>query len=180
MSFKDSRSEWVVRQTYHPSTPNVPPVVRETYPQQTVLQETEEQNIVVVEQLENFGISSKSAKSFAKNYPEDYIVDKLALVQWLVDQGSPLVRKNPAGWLKTAIEDDFKPPKDYQSPSIRKAKSERQAKAALVETEKRKKAEEDYRLAQEETQRRVRENHPPEPVGTDGLTTESASGKVRN
>ena len=157
------------------STPNVPPVVRQTYPQQTVLQETEEQYIVVVvSQLENFGIASKVAKSFAKNYAEEHITDKLALAQWLVDEGSPLVRKNAAGWLKTAIEEDFKPPKDYDTPSIRKAKSERQAKIAAAEAEQREKAEEEFRLAQEETQRKIRENHPPEPVGTDGLTTESA------
>ena len=31
----------VVREAYHPSTRSVPPVVRETYPQETVIQETD-------------------------------------------------------------------------------------------------------------------------------------------
>jgi hypothetical protein len=36
-------NEGVVRKTYHPSTPDVLPVVRKTYPQETVLQETDRQ-----------------------------------------------------------------------------------------------------------------------------------------
>jgi len=35
-------------------------------------------------------------------------------------------------------------------------------------------AGEEYRRTQETIQRRIRDNHPPEPVGKDGLTTESA------
>jgi len=129
---------------------------------------------VVVDQLKTFGISSTTATRFAKNYPEEYLTDKLALAQWLVSEGSLLVRKNPAGWLKTAIEEDFQPANNYEIPSARKTRTEKQATIAAAEAEKRKQAEQEYRQAQEEVQRRVRENHPPEPVGKDGLTTESA------
>jgi len=142
--------------------------------QQTVVQETEDNNDVVVEQLKTFGISGKSAEGLSKNYPEEYITDKLSLAQWLVDQGSPLVRKNPAGWLKTAIEEDYQAPQNYETPSRRKARTESQAKAAAAAAEKRQQAEQEFKLAQEKIQRSIRENHPPEPVGKDGLTTESA------
>jgi len=117
-----------------------------------------------------FGITETIANRLSKKYPEEHITDKLAVAQWLVDQSSPLVRKNPAGWLKTAIEDDFDPPKDYEPPSARKAKTEKQA----AQAEERREAEEDFRRAQEEIHKRIRENHPPEPIGEQGLTTESA------
>ena len=137
-------------------------------------QETEKQYDVVVDQLQNFGISDTTAKRFANNYPEEYITDKLALTQWLVDQGSPLVTKNPAGWLRKAIEEDFKPPKDYENPSERKVRSDRAAKISKAEAAQRLLAEQEYQKAKEEATKNVRENHPPEQVGQDGLTTEDA------
>ncbi len=73
-----------------------------------------------------------------------------------------------------AIERDIEPPNNYESPSRRKANSERQAKIEAVEAEKRKIAEQEYRQAQEAYHKRTRENHPPEPVGNSGLTTETA------
>lgn len=138
------------------------------------IQETEDKDDVVYAQLQKFGITENTARRLANNYPEDYLVDKMALAQWLVDQGSPLIAKNPAGWLRKAVEEDFKPPKDYETPSERKVKTERQAKIARAEAEQRKKADEEYRLAKEVAVARIKEGRPPEPVGKDGLTTESA------
>ena len=120
------------------------------------------------------GFSFTTANRFTKQYPEEYVTEKLALTQWLVAQQSPLVRKNPAGWLRKAIEEDFKPPKDYESPRDRKVQSERQAKIVQVAAEERKKADEDHRRAKELVAQRVKANHPPEPIGESGFTTESA------
>jgi phage replication O-like protein O len=91
--------------------------------QQTVLQETIEQhNDVVGQALQNFGISKSAATKLAKDYPEAHILGKLELAQWLVSTGSPLVTKNPAGWLRRAIEEDYTPPRNYQSSRQRQAK----------------------------------------------------------
>jgi len=128
----------------------------------------------VYKTLVTFGVKERVAQPLAENYPEEYIADKLAFTQWLVEQGSPLVKRNPAGFLIAAIEQDIEPHKTFETPSRRKARTESQAKAAAAAAEERKKAEQEYRQAQAEIQRRIRDNHPPEPVGKDGLTTETA------
>ena len=138
--------------------------------QQTVIQETEEQHNIVVVALTNFGISERAAKKLTDTYPEDYILQKLDLVQWMVTTGSSLVGKNPAGYLRRAIEDDYLPLPKYQTPEQRqKAEETRQAAQ-----QRRQEAEEEHRRTKERLQQRSREEHPPQPVGKDGLNTESA------
>jgi hypothetical protein len=79
--------------------------------QQTVKQETEEQetDVVVAKELENFGMSKEAATKLTKQYPAAYIREKLAMAQGLVTAGSDLVSQNPAGWLRRAIEEDYQP-----------------------------------------------------------------------
>jgi len=150
-------------------------VVVEQPPKISQKQAIEEQpHSEVYKTLVTFGVKERVAQPLADNYPEEYIVDKLAFTQWLVEQGSPLVKRNPAGFLIAAIEQDIEPHKNFESPSAQKAKSESQAKRAAAEAEKRKQAEQEFKLAQEKIQRSIRENHPPEPVGKNGLTTETA------
>jgi hypothetical protein len=80
--------------------------------QQTVVQETERQETVVVDavaqQLENFGIAKTAATKLTKEYPAAYIREKVAMAAELVRAGSALVAKNPAGWLRRAIEEDYR------------------------------------------------------------------------
>ena len=75
----------------------------------------DEDGVVVREVLQDFGMSKAAANKLARSYPEAHIVDKLELAQWLVDTESSLVAKNPAGWLRKAIEEDYTPPKNYES-----------------------------------------------------------------
>ena len=138
--------------------------------QQTVIQETEEQHVIVVDTLTNFGISKRVAQKLIDTYPEDYLLQKLDLVQWMVETGSSLVGKNPAGYLRRAIEEDYLPPPQYQTPAARQ-KDEETLQAAQ---RRRQEAEEEHRRTQERLQKRLREEHPPQPVGEDGFTTESA------
>jgi hypothetical protein len=79
--------------------------------QETVKQET---GIVVdaAQALENFGIAKVAATKLKQNYPAQYIREKVAMAQGLVDAGSSLVSQNPAGWLRKAIEEDYAPPRN--------------------------------------------------------------------
>jgi hypothetical protein len=69
----------------------------------------------VVVSLRNFGISKKIAERLAKEHEHDYILEKLELVQWFRDTKSPLVAKNPAGFARRAIEEDYPAPPQYKS-----------------------------------------------------------------
>jgi hypothetical protein len=148
--------------------------------QQTVLQETEEQHDVVVRKaLQNFGISKSAADKLANSFPEELILEKLDLAQWLVSTGSPTVAKNPAGWLRKAIEEDYSPPKNYESPKQKKEKSARATQIAQREAKERSIAEAEYRRVRAESRERLLQEFPPEPVG-EGLTTHTAWELVLN
>jgi hypothetical protein len=69
----------------------------------------------VVVSLRNFGISKKIAERLAKEHEHEYILEKLELVQWFRETKSPLVAKNPAGFARRAIEDDYPAPPQYKS-----------------------------------------------------------------
>ena len=133
--------------------------VRLSGTQQTVLQETEEQHVIVVlAQLQKFGLSDKVSADFTEKYPAAYLTGKLQQAQALVDQDSPLVGRNPAGWLRKAIEENFQP---AESSSTRKQKKV----AAAVGVEK--------EIA-DTIRERYREQSTPEPIGDAGLTAETA------
>jgi hypothetical protein len=80
----------------------------------SVPQQVDDVNEVVVA-LQNFGISKKQAVKLAKEHPHEYILEKLELAQWFRDTKSPLVAKNPAGFARKAIEDDYPAPPQYKS-----------------------------------------------------------------
>jgi hypothetical protein len=77
-------------------------------------QQAEEDNDVVIA-LQKFGISKKQAVRLAKEHEHEYILEKLELVQWFIDTKSPLVAKNPAGFARRAIEEDYPAPPQYKS-----------------------------------------------------------------
>jgi hypothetical protein len=141
--------------------------------QPTERKEPEENTDIVAEALKNFGISKASANKLAKAYPEAHVLDKLELAQWLVSTGSPLVAKNPAGWLRKAIEEGYAPPKNYQSSGRQQAKEGRDEKIARVQVTEQHMAEEEYRRVKAETKAQLLEHYPPQPIGEEGLTTES-------
>ena len=139
-------------------------------PQQTVVQETVDNSVVVVDALTNSGISKRVAQKLTDAYPEDYLLQKLDLVQWMVATGSSLVGKNPAGYLRRAIEEDYLHPPQYQTAEQRQ-KDEKTLEAAR---QRRQEAEEEHRRTKDRLQQRLQAEHPPQPVGEDGLNTESA------
>jgi Bacteriophage replication protein O len=99
--------------------------------QETVIQETD---IVVdvTKDLEIFGIAKSAGTRLLQSYPTQYIREKVAMAQGLVDAGSCLVSQNPAGWLRKAIEEDYTLPKTSQrhlQRSVREKKDTRRAQA---------------------------------------------------
>jgi predicted transcriptional regulator len=90
-------------------------------PQQTVKQQTDS---VVVKDLIDRGISAKVAQQLAEEYTESYLYSKIELFDYMVETRSPLISKNPAGYLRKAISEDYSPPKGFKS------KAEREKEAA--------------------------------------------------
>ncbi len=79
LRFKSSESE-VVRNSYHRSTESALPVVRQTYPQQTVKQQTVQQqdDDDIRQALEVFGISAGQAQRLAETYPSALVLQRCA------------------------------------------------------------------------------------------------------
>ena len=119
---------------------------------ETTIQRLPPEVVVVCEQLKNFGLSEKVSNAFVAKYPAAYLTGKLAQAEALVDVG------NPSGWLRKAIEEDYRP---AESTTTRREK-----KVAAA-------AEVDKQLA-DKVRERYREQSAPEPIGDAGLTTESA------
>lgn len=67
------------------------------------------------------GLSSKMAARLAQNYPER-VAQKIDMYDHLVRTSSPLLSRNPLGWLRKAIEDDYGQVPGYEPPEIRKQK----------------------------------------------------------
>jgi hypothetical protein len=145
---------------------------QETEIQETVLQHNV--GVVTRETLEQFGITRTVAARLAATYPEAYLLTKLDLVQWLVATKSPLVGKNPAGYLRRAIEEDYRPPPKYQPAPEREAEARGRQRAEQSEQERRRQAEEEYRRAREHRAQALRMHYPPQPIPGANLATDRA------
>ncbi len=105
--------------------------IQETEEQQTAKQETEEttttrtshieennEKDVVVALLIDFGISKKVAEKLASAKEPQYLQEKLAYAKFLVES-APEKIKNPKGWLRKAIEEDWGAPDGFISQADR-------------------------------------------------------------
>jgi hypothetical protein len=96
--------------------------------QQTVKQQTDS---VVVENLTSRGITPQIAEQLIKEYPDQHLREKIEILDYLEETKSPLISRNPAGYLMKAIAEDYSPPKGF------KTGAEREAEAAEEENERR-------------------------------------------
>jgi phage replication O-like protein O len=100
---------------------NSPGVVNSSAPTKQREQKKGEQNKEnddgVAQDLENFGMTKSAVTTLIARYPALYITEKLAMTRGLLAAGSSLVAKNPAGWLRRAIEEDYKPPRNKERPT---------------------------------------------------------------
>jgi hypothetical protein len=126
-----------------PSTKIEHPRVQKLNTQETVKQETEKQQHVVVAFLVSKGIGKQIAQALASNHDERYIRQKAAYLDFLLDVSPEKVR-NPKGWLRRAIEEDYGAPDGFMS------QEEREAKRLEDERLERSLVEEKKKLAREE------------------------------
>lgn len=88
-----------------------------------------------IEALVSRGLSLKIATRLNDQYP-DRIASKLDVFDHLVKARSPLVSKNPVGWLRKAIEDDYQAQiPGYQTPDQRETKKREKEAARWKEIE---------------------------------------------
>lgn len=98
----------------------------------------------LAQELCQMGLSKSAAMEFAQIHSEDYIREKIEMFELLRENGSDLISKNPAGWLRKAIEEDWQPTEDQKKSKVIDAQKaqeqERQARwiehrEALIEQE---------------------------------------------
>jgi hypothetical protein len=82
-----------------------------------------------------FGVSSHVSERLVSTHPPAHIQAKLDQAEWLVATQSPAVRRNPAGWLRRAIEEDYAPPPGY--PGISETEAETGRLRQLAESSSR-------------------------------------------
>ena len=81
-----------------------------------------------VKKLVDRGITRSTAQRLAKAKPETLIEHKTLVFDWLTETQSHLIKKNPAGYLRKSIEDEYEDPGGYISPEKRKRKQQQQEK----------------------------------------------------
>ena len=80
------------------------------------------------------GLSQRVAAKLDRAHGER-ILEKIDIFEQLKKAKSPLIARNPTGWLRKAIEDDYKAVPGYQSPEQRHEKATRQQ--GLLEAQER-------------------------------------------
>jgi len=84
------------------------------------------ETLYVIEQLTQRGITQSTAKELARNCAVSQIQQQIAVFDWLIEKKSPLVQKNPAGFLRKSIEEDYQPPKEYLDHQNRRDREEKE------------------------------------------------------
>ena len=73
----------------------------------------DDDNINVAEQLIQLGITGTNAMKLATSHPAEQIQKQIEVFNWLKEKKNPLVKTNPAGFLRKAIEENYCPPADF-------------------------------------------------------------------
>ncbi len=92
----------------------------------------------LVQLLLDQGFSQSMAKRLSEQYP-DRIQEKLDYFTYLKQHRRQLLDKNPAGWLRKAIEEDYSAPAGYETPQFRQERQqvENARKWAAIDEERR-------------------------------------------
>jgi phage replication O-like protein O len=90
----------------------------------------------VAHDLENFGMTKSAVTSLIERYPAAYIMEKLRMTHGLLAEGSALVAKNPVGWLRRAIEEDYRPPRSGARPTHPSGTTKQQSKGIHEEQQR--------------------------------------------
>lgn len=123
--------------------------------QETVLQETVQQHVVVADLLIKNGIAKGVAKKLAKQFSQEYVEEKIAYLNFLLDT-DPTKVKSPKGWLRIAIEQDFAAPDGYKTPKQLAAEKEASKEAREALEAKKRRIEAEARVREQEDVRRAK------------------------
>lgn len=88
-----------------------------------------------VQRLVESGITQKVAMELAKQFSLEYIKEKLMIYYWMVQNEPHRIKKNPQGFLRKSIEDDYQPPPAYLKYRQKDRKKRMQTNLPLYETE---------------------------------------------
>lgn len=80
----------------------------------------------VAERLTRRGITQITARKLTRAYSTSQIQRQMEVFDWLVEKKSSLVQKNPAGFLRKAIEEDYQPPKEYLDQQNKKSQEQKE------------------------------------------------------
>jgi hypothetical protein len=81
-------------------------------------------------QLIKRGLTKNVAQKLCQQHPKEYIAQKIGIFDVLREGKSKLVSKNPAGWLRMAIE------RDYVSPVVIESETDKKRKREALEAQK--------------------------------------------
>jgi len=110
-----------------------------------------EQNVVVVAGLlAEQGVSGGVARKLAETFDEATIREKIEFVEFLVAEGRV---KNPAGWLRTAIEEDYAKPDGFLTQAERDEHARMESQRAQEEAEEAARREEALQRQAKESER---------------------------
>lgn len=104
----------------------------------------------LIRELTSRGVTHDVAEALLKQRGEKSIADKLEVFDHLLSEQSPMVAKNPAGFLRSSIEKDFAPPTGYVPREERLRRREEEARA------KRRQLEHEQVVAAAEAERQAR------------------------
>jgi len=97
----------------------------------------------VVGDLIQRGVTRSVAVKLAGSYPLEQLRKHIDIFDRLVENRSSLIQKNPAGFLRKSIEENYQPPEEYRSHRERESKRLKQEKLAQLEQQERDKAKQE-------------------------------------
>ena len=78
-------------------------------------------------ELHERGITKSTAINLTRLFPEEYIEEKIKMFDYLRKTRSHLISRNPAGWLRSAIEEDYELEEFEEKLKIHEAEERRKA-----------------------------------------------------
>ncbi len=93
---------------------------------------------IIIGELLRRDITEKTAKKLIKKYPIEQIKTQISYFDYLINIQSPNIQKNPAGFLRKSIEENYNAPVEYKSPAQieKKKKIIEKRKKEKLESEK--------------------------------------------
>ena len=70
------------------------------------------------------------AEDLARRHPAAAIAEKLEIFDWKLARDPSGMKRNPAGWLVKAVEDDYPAPRSFEGRAAREARLELEREAA--------------------------------------------------